>query len=445
MDYVKYIVVSEKVGNPNVIDDIRVVSLKEVQNDLGDKYIIVAMKPETAETVKAQLKSVRTSYVDSISAEESDVIITEIIDYYKRKPLEKNKIFFFCYHGQGYKCNCKYIAERLLAADTQYKLVWAVSPENDSDVPAGIKKVYIDTKEYYEELYTSKFYIANDGRDGRIIKKEGQYCINTWHGYGPFKKVNTAISSWSKEDKKRYEEQINYFDLFLTASSFYTSVYRDSFLYHGEVMESGAPRNDLLFSNSEVVRDKIYRHFNIPNTKKILLYAPTFRLDKANTFRLYDLKMKEVLIALEDRFGGEYVLMYRFHHQLFELAKERQYEENGYNATFYEDIQELLVAADVVITDYSSLMWDFSLQRRPVFLYQNDINEYEDERGFYAPVEEWPYPKAHTQQELIQAIAEFDQDKYRQELDEFLKKYGSCDDGHAAQRVVNRINEKMKE
>ena len=132
-------------------------------------------------------------------------------------------------------------------------------------------------------------------------------------------------------------------------------------------------------------------------------------------------------------------MLYRFHHYLYALGMPQNYYADAIDVTYYPDIQELLVAADVVITDYSSLMWDFSLQRRPVFLYQNDEKDYENDRGFYSPVSEWPYPKAHTQDELVDTIMHFDNDEYINKLNAFFEKYGSCDDGHAAERVVKRI------
>ncbi len=238
--------------------------------------------------------------------------------------------------------------------------------------------------------------------------------------------------------RERYTNSNAASDLFLTASRFYTQIYRDSFFYEGEVMECGAPRNDVFFMDN-AIKVSVYEKLEIPFDKKILLYAPTFREDTANSFQKYDIDMKRVLNALEQRFGGQYILVYRFHHYLYALGMPKNFYADAIDATYYTDIQELLVVADVVITDYSSLMWDFSLQRRPVFLYQNDEKDYENDRGFYSPVSEWPYPKAHTQDELVDTIMHFDNNEYIKKLNAFFEKYGSCDDGHAAERVVKRI------
>lgn len=114
------------------------------------------------------------------------------------------------------------------------------------------------------------------------------------------------------------------------------------------------------------------------------------------------------------------------------------------NVTLYPDVQELLGAADVLITDYSSIMWDFSLQRKPVFLYQNDVDEYIRDRGFYSDIEEWPYIKARTSEELSEKILGFDNDKYVAELNQFLEKYGTFDDGHACERTIEHISRMLE-
>lgn len=179
--------------------------------------------------------------------------------------------------------------------------------------------------------------------------------------------------------------------------------------------------------------------YGIAQGKGIVLYAPTFRSMSGDDFERYDLDWEHILGTMRQRFGKEYVVVYKLHHYMYQLVLEKGLYKDAVEATFYPDIQELLAAADIVITDYSSLMWDFSLQRRPVFLYQSDEDAYTNERGFYVPVSEWPYPKAHSQEELMEQILCFDEGRYITELDAFLTKYGSCDDGHASEKVAERI------
>lgn len=436
--------VSDRKGNQESIFGKSVLRFEDVDIDNDETVIFVAMNEKNAGSVieKLKRKGIKNVYwfPEKSFVEARQEMKRNIFNKYSMYPIQKNKVFFYCYEGKGYCCSCKYIAEKLLTEHYPVQLVWALaSIEDKDDIPKPIKAVITNTEEYFRELYTSSVIVGNNGIDPWIYKREGQYCINTWHGYGPFKKVNAALPKNDGKSMKDYFAcYFSYFDLFITASKFYTQVYRESFCYEGEVLECGAPRNDIFFTDNHA-KESICNAYSISFDKKILLYAPTFRYDNAAAFDKYSIDMNIVLDAMKKRFGEDYVLLYRFHHQLYKSKERINYFENGIDVTLYPDIQELLAASDIVITDYSSLMWDFSLQRKPVFLYQSDAKEYEDNRGFYAPVSEWPYPQAHTQDELIEVIEHFDEEKYIQELNLFLEKYGSCDDGHASERVVKRI------
>lgn len=433
--------VTDKKGNPQKNIEMPVVQFEDIEADFRDVTILIAVK-KNIDSIIEKIKQKQIYNYYWLTSGYVKEIGKEFFRIYRNIPIQKGKIFFYCYEGMGYRCNCKYIAEKLLEENYPFQLVWAISSwEDASDIPNNIKVVKINTKEYFEELYTSCVVVENDGRDLLTHKRKGQFCINTWHGYGPFKKVNGALPGCNSNAISEY---YSYYDLFLTASKFYTQIYRKSFGYKGEVLECGAPRNDIFFKSNHA-KEKIYHLYNIPSEKGIVLFAPTFRNDKVGAFGEYRIDMGQVLDTIEKKFQKEYIFLYRFHHQLYKIRDQVENYAKGIDVTLYPDIQELLVAADIVITDYSSLMWDFSLQKKPVFLYQKDFEKYEDERGFYAPVSEWPYPRAYTQEELIKEIEKFDQEKYIEELEMFLDKYGSCDDGHAAESIVKRILLKMEE
>ncbi len=429
--------VSDATGNPAVIDGIPVKTVGELKEKFAECNVMIAIGIAHAGEVIRLLQGCEVKGLYCVTSEIMQSVVREITDAMKKLPLERNKLFISCYEGMGYRCNCKYIAEKLLKDRYPVKIVWAVTGEAGGDIPEIIKKVTVNTYEYYREFYTSGICISNCGILLFGEKREGQYYINTWHGYGPFKKAQGAVYE-DKERLRKVKEINSNFDLFVTGSTFYSQIYRDSFFYEGEIGEWGAPRNDVFFAD-DAVRDSVYKTFGIPSDKKLVLYAPTFREDVSNSFEQYDLDLSKIVEALNTRFAGEFVMMYRFHHYLHAVGKCRDYYKQGIDATYYPDIQELLAAADVVITDYSSLMWDFSLQRKPVFLYQNDEARYRADRGFYCPVSGWPYPKAHNKEELSDVIRNFDSEKYVRDLDAFLEKYGSCDDGNASARVAARI------
>ncbi len=412
-------------------------SIDGIVDRLKDCMVILALGEKVSAEVFKSLQSRTVKDICRVDGQAVEKIREELIASYKKLPLEQNKIILSAYDGMGYRCNCKYIAEKLLQSKAPVELVWLVSDNGINDLPDGIKKVVIGSPGFYREVLTAKVYITNTVHFLYEHKREGQFFINTWHGYGPFKLAEGDVNK-DAASRERYTKSNGASDLFLTASSFYGQIYRRSFYYQGEVMECGAPRNDVFFQENDF-GGRIRKLYRIPLEKGIVLYAPTYRDIAGDDFDKYNPDWESILASFRERFGKEYVVVYKLHHYMQKLVSEKGMYKEAVEATFYPDIQELLAAADIVITDYSSLMWDFSLQRRPVFLYQNDEEQYENDRGFYAPVSEWPYPKAHSQKELMEQILRFDEDKYIIKLNAFLKKYGSCDDGHASEKVVKRI------
>ena len=167
-----------------------------------------------------------------------------------------------------------------------------------------------------------------------------------------------------------------------------------------------------------------------------MLYAPTFR--NSHTLDLYDVDFARLKASLEKRFGGEWVIVLRMHYYLADKAMAVG-APWLLNATDYPDMQELLLASDVLLTDYSSCMWDFSLMKKPCFLYARDINEYRGERDFYTPIESWPFPLAADNDGLEKVIAEFDEAKYRADAARHHAELGSTESGTAAKQCVERI------
>lgn len=419
-----------------------VLSFKDIKDNVKDCLIVVAIKD--AEDLLISIAKEHEGDVCRLTPSQIQIIREYIISYYFNIPVQRNKIFVECYNGKnGYCCNCRYIVEKLFEKNCPIEVVWCVQNGSSWQFPKRIRTVVYNSPEYYRELYTSGIMIDNGGVPCGSSKRKEQYVINTWHGSGPFKKVGASMYEDDIDRCARYKAIYSNVDVFLSNSADNTEMFRNSFLYDGEIYESGSPRNDILFTQNNI-REQIYKKFGIESNKKILLYAPTFRGEWAKagadcSFDWYDLDMQHVLEALSQRFGKEFILMYRFHHRLYEYGKSGDFYPFGIDVTLYPDIMELVVVADVLITDYSSVMWDFSLQRRPVFLYHNDEREYTNDRGFYWPVSRWPYPKAHTCEELCQVIIQFNEEEYLEKLEAFFEADPSYDDGHASERAVDRI------
>jgi CDP-glycerol glycerophosphotransferase len=220
-------------------------------------------------------------------------------------------------------------------------------------------------------------------------------------------------------------------------------VYKEGFCWNKDIYQLGHPRNDVFFYSKEKqqeIKEKVFAKYNIDANKKILLYAPSFRDDKK--INVYNLDFKIIVDSLKSKFGGEWVVMVRLHANLLGLRSQPKifnYSEGVIDASFYPDMQELLVTADVGITDFSSWIFDYMLSRKPAFIYAEDIDEYNTERGFYYPLESTPFPVAKNNEKLAQNIIDFDYDKYKNEIETFLQGKGCIEDGHASERVVDLI------
>ena len=272
-----------------------------------------------------------------------------------------------------------------------------------------------------------------------------QKYIQTWHGSLGIKKIEKSVNCLTKDNQwlDCAIENSYMTDYWISNSNFEDNVYKEAFWDVKNIMQFGHPRNDIFFKDNHDIILKVKKIYNIPENKNILLYAPTFREDEKLSH--YNLDFEAVKNALLNKFGGDWVMLVRLHSRLENLFNEYFKDKGGIiNASNYPDMQELLVAADVGITDYSSWMFDYMLSKKPVFIYAEDIEEYNTERGFYYPLESTPFPIARNNEELAKNIENFDNEKYIKEVDKFLKEKGCIEDGHASERVVDLIEEIMK-
>jgi CDP-glycerol glycerophosphotransferase len=357
-------------------------------------------------------------------------------------PIKNNKIIFNNFNGLGYGCNPKYIAEEILRRNLDIDLVWITKPNSKFDFPEGIRTVKWKTLKYYYELATAKVWVDNVRKPLDTRKRNGQFYIQTWHGFIPFKKIEgDAADKIGTQSVKRAKNDSNMIDLILSGCKERTKLYKQSFWYSGEIAEYGSPRNDIFFKDSSQCREKVFKELGIDFGKKVVLYAPTFR--NSHSTKEYSIDIAAVLKALNLRFGGDFVCIIRLHPSLRTKSTIFADEKNCINASYYDDIQELYKAADIMISDYSSVIFDFSLSKKPVFLYHNDINAYKKERDMYISPEELPYPAADNMEMLVEQIKMFDESEYILGLNRLFGKSGVVEDGSAASKTVNLILEKI--
>ena len=351
--------------------------------------------------------------------------------------VKNNRILFTSFNGKQYSCNPKYITEYLLEKNhDKYEVIWVLNNEADK-LLKKIKVVKYMSFKYIYYYFTSKIIITNMGFKSILKKPKSQYRIETWHGGGAYKKTDLDIF-YTKFTKFRYKavgKEIDYY--IASCESFKKVISTAQLVSKNKFLKFGMPRNDIFFNKNKIkaISKKIKEIYDIDKSRTIILYAPTWR-DNETSLKIDDIY--EIIRRLSNN-KIKYVLLYRAHHSS-KLINELK-KGNIINVTTYPDMQELLCAADILITDYSSCMWDFSLMYKPCFIYATDIDQYKQERDFYTPMSEWPFPIATDTDELISNIVNFNEKEYIEKVKKHHQALGSYEDGHACERVCKLIED----
>ncbi|MDR7073366.1 CDP-glycerol glycerophosphotransferase family protein [Fictibacillus barbaricus] len=356
-------------------------------------------------------------------------------------PIKKNKIFLFSYYGSQFGGSPKYITEFILGnyPSDKYDLVWAFNkPESKQNI-IGVRKVRTMSLKYFYEICTSKIIITNFRTTDLFVKRKNQYYIQTWHSSLRLKQIEKdAEDALPPYYVKMAKKDSLKCDLLLSGSRFSTEIFKRSFWYDGEIFEHGIPRNDLLFQKNEQKSVEIKKRLNIQQDSKILLYAPTFR--KNNRLDVYDLDFSQIEQKLSNKFGGEWLVLVKLHPHLVSQSSQLTFGENVVDVTSYDDVQELLLISDVLISDYSSLIFDFSITQRPCFLYVPDLLEYtNNDRDLYFDLMELPFVSATSNHDLLEKIESFQYKSYEEDLRRFLSEVGSFEDGRASEYLMQHI------
>lgn len=355
-------------------------------------------------------------------------------------PVRSNKIVFSNFVGRGYGDNPKYIAEEIIKQNLNYELAWLVDKEekNIETIPKEIRVIEYGTSKVIFELATAGIWIDNVRKSEYIKKRKKQYYIQTWHGGLGIKKIEGDVEeALSKGYLKMAKKDSKMTDLMISNSTYLSDLYKRAFWYTGEIYECGCPKNDILFNYSEDIVNKVYNYYNISKDKKIMVYAPTFRVD-GNT-ECYNIDFNMLLNTLKEKTNDEWVIIIRLHPNLVEKVDFIKYDENIINGTLYPDMVELAIASNALISDYSSCMFDSEMIGIPTFIYASDKEEYMDDRGFYFQLEELPFSVAENNEQLMNNILNFDMEEYKIKIEEFHKKVGLKESGKAAKLVVEKI------
>lgn len=364
-------------------------------------------------------------------------------------PVRRDTVVFATFSGT-FGCNPRYIAEELVRRRTGLKVKWLSGEASlaswKGPKPEGIEFIPVWSARSFVTALTACAWIENAQMfllNGMPRKRRGQYYLDTWHGSLGIKRLGSA----SEKTRERAEKASRAVDAVLTNSTFEDTVLADSVLRGVPMLRYGHPRNDIFFRSQpelKAVRARVFETIGLPPDRRLALYAPTFRAEGffAAAGRL---DFASWAAALSERFGGEWTVAVRLHpHDAKAMAEGLYALPSGLtDVSSYGDIQELLVAADAGITDYSSWIFDYLLSGKPGFIFAPDKSEYDRTRGFYYPLEETPFPVATDEVGLNANIRSFDEAAYAGRMREFLAARGCMEDGQAAVRAVDLLLEKI--
>lgn len=357
-------------------------------------------------------------------------------------PISRHKIVLMHDSGEAYGDSPKYIAEELMRRAQGYRLIW-LAKDATVQAPPPILTVCFNRISAAYHLATAQIIVTTQKSRCLLRKKSSQFFIYVPHGQIGAKYVERQagnnLSKAYQEGSKWHSDQC---DLFLSSSRLFTEEMHTWYWYDGEIWESGLPRNDIFFNHTTGDVSRIKQQVNLPEDVKIAFYAPTFRDNGDDS--PYAIDTQRLLQTLEKKTGNKWILLIRMHPNfIWYKVPAFEYSEMVRNVTNYPDMQELLLISDLLITDYSSTMFDFHLMHRPIFLFTQDIEDYQRMRGLKDWFFKVPFPFCHSNDELCQAILDFDAISYDQKCHEFDKLYGSIEDGHSTKRVVDRLEHIM--
>lgn len=360
----------------------------------------------------------------------------------------KNKVVATAFNGEKYGDNAKYIIETLHAIDPELEIVWFCDPAYSAAVPDYVRKVDCTTdRRTLRRIYhyaTSKVWINTHLYEKYLFKRKGQLVIETWHGGLGIKKIEGDVEKFhtNKFQMRKIRKSSALTDVYTSNCDFLSRIYRRAFFYPGLIWNAGFPKNDLIVQGNPQYKEKVHDWFGIPEDTKIVVYAPTYRGAFEDNGQLdlspYDIDLEAVVRLMEQRFGGTWIAMVRWHPSMALAMKEQR---AGYSAAVldgspYPEMQEIIAASDAFISDYSSCLFDAALKEIPCFIYANDFDEYLGDRGSYFQLRELPFPYAADMDELAERIRQYKPTESLEKWRAFCGEMGLRENGNAAEKIA---------
>ncbi|MFJ8755279.1 CDP-glycerol glycerophosphotransferase family protein [Streptomyces sp. NPDC102441] len=354
----------------------------------------------------------------------------------------RDTVLYSSFDGRQYSDSPRAVHEELVRRGTGVEHLWVVR-DQQAVVPAGVRAVALHSAEWHEALARSRWIVTNTQLPEWFERAEGQFVVQTWHGT-PLKRIGRDLAGTAFADTAYMESmprRAAQWSVLVSPNRFSTPVLSRAFGYEGEVLECGYPRNDLLYAPDRAkVAAAVRQSLAVPEGKRVVLYAPTWREDRPKQSGLYGLDLQLDLEQARKALGDDHVLLVRRHYLVGGSIPSSDFVRD---VSRHPDVAELMLISDVLVTDYSSLMFDFAQTGRPMLFHTYDLEHYRDTlRGFCFDFENRaPGPLIADSAAVVEALRDPEAATagHREAYAAFRESFCDLDDGTAAAQVVDRM------
>ena len=372
---------------------------------------------------------------------------------YRLISVDDKLVIFISFHGRGYSDNPRAIYEQMKKDERfkDYRFIWFIKNHKQKgiQIPGAEIKEYFSLP-YFYYMSKAKYWIINCKMPLYICKKENQVYLQTWHGT-PLKRLGHDIIAPKDATFYRsgvsfdqmchsYDVDVERYNYMISPNKFCTEVFQTSFGINRErLIETGYPRNDFITNATEKDVEDLKKKFHLPMDKKIILYAPTWR-DNSYVASGYTFELKADFHKWKEMLGDDYVVVFKPHYLIVNKYEE-DHSLDGflYSMSADAEINELYVLSDILITDYSSVFFDYAVLNRPIYFYMYDLEEYKDElRGFYLDIYSEIPGHIYEKEELLLNDVKHNVYDYSF-LEKFNDRFNSEQTGNCAQKVIDIV------
>lgn len=376
--------------------------------------------------------------MEKIKSALSRSIYTVFYKVFSLLPLS-DKVVGSSFCGKKYENNPRFVFEKLQEKYPKIKKLWIKHKGSNFELPSYVTAVTGKIHKVYEYA-TAKVIIDSHFLPMYYSKRQGQLAIFMYHGGIGIKRNSNEVPGREKSDIPRHNAENNTF--FISNSNFTSHVIRSSLEFSGPILKCGYPKDDPLFDAQADYKKRVCEFYGIPADTRFLMYAPTYRQD-INDHSGFNIDLRGACTALSEKLGGTWTAIVKWHPKQGILHDQTRlmYGEGIIDATEYSNMQELIIASDAFISDYSSCIFEAAERGIPCFSYATDWNTFKYEQGVHFEIDELPFPYCQNNDELLDAIIGFDDVKYQRELASFLQREGLCETGKASEIIADIISE----